>query len=159
MSSSRKTKYDKLIAVSRKLGENFARIDHPDTQYLAKLFGGAGEGDDSFEELKKREPSVTRSQIAAGMEQGLRDLSMMLPAQDPKIRSAAMSAFRDALDSEYPEFLERDKQRLAKVLARGQVRTESEWYLLQSRLDEIEGDPEFEQETTKLWELIDNYAG
>ena len=159
MPSPRKTKYDKLIAVNRKLGENFARIDHPGMQYLAKLFGGAGEGEDSFEEIKKRDPSVTRSQIAAGMEQGIRDLSMMLPAQDPEVRSAAMSAFRDAMDSEYPEFLERDKQRLAKVLARGHVRTENEWYLLQSRLDEIEGNPEHEDETKRLWELIDNYAG
>jgi len=159
MATSRKTKYEKLVALERKLGENFASIDHPFTQYMANLFSSAGEGEDSFDEIKKRDPTVTRSEIAAGMEQGIRDLSMMLPAQDPAVRSAAMSAFRDAMKSEYPEFLERDKQRLTKVLSRGHVRTESEWYLLQSRLDEIEGNPDFEDETKTLWELIDNYAG
>ena len=157
MKSPRKTKYDKLIALNKKLGENFARIDHSGMQYLAKLFGNAGV--DNFEEIKKKEPSVTRSQIAAGLEQGIRDLSMMLPAQDPEIRSAAMSAFRDAMKSEYPEFLERDKQRLDKVLGRGHIRTENEYYLLQSRLDGIEGDPEFEDETKRLWDMMDNYSG
>jgi len=156
MKSPRKTKYNKLLALNKKLGENFSAIDHPGMQYLAKLFGSAGE--DSFEEIKKQEPSVTRSQIAAGLEQGIRDLSMMLPAQEPEIRSAALSAFRDALKAEYPEFLERDKQRLAKVLGRGHIRTENEWYLLQSRLDEIEGDPEYEEETKRLWDLMDNYS-
>ena len=157
MKSPRKTKYDKLIALNKKLGENFARIDHSGMQHLAKLFGNAGV--DNVVEIKKKEPSVTRSQIAAGLEQGIRDLSMMLPAQDPEIRSVAMSAFRDAMRSEYPEFLERDKQRLAKVLGRGHIRSENEYYLLQSRLDEIEGDPEFEDETKRLWDIMDNYSG
>lgn len=157
MNSSRKTKYDRLLAVNKKLGENFSEIDHPGMQYLAKLFGNAGE--DSFEEIKRKEPSVTRSQIAAGMEQGIRDLSMMLPAQDPEIRSSALSAFRNALESEYPEFIEQDKQRLAKVFSRGHIRTENEYYLLQSHLDGIEGDPEHEEETKELWRLMDNYAG
>ncbi len=157
MSPAKKTKYDKLLALNKKIGENFSAIDHPGMQYLATLFGRAGE--DDFDEIKKKEPSVTRSEIAAGMEQGIRDLAMMLPAQDVEIRSAALSAFRDALSSEYPEFIERDKQRLAKVLDRGHIRSENEYYLLQSRLDEIEGDPQHEEETQRLWEIMDNYSG
>ena len=156
MPSSRKTRYDKLVALCTKISENFARIDHPTTQNFAKWFGDSNE--ETFEEIMKEDPSVTRSEIAGGLEQGIRDLAMMLPAQDPAIRSAALAAFRDALQSEYPEFLEREKERLAKVLARGHVRSENEWYLLQSRLDEIEGDPEYEEETKKLWDMIDNYA-
>ncbi len=159
MPSSRKTKYDKLVALERKIGEGFARIDQPFFQYLAKLYSTAGRGEDSFEELRKRDPGVTRSQIAGGMEQGMRDLKTMLPAQDPSIRSEVMAIFRDAVQSEYPDLFEKDKQRLEKVLARGRIRSENEWYLLQFRLDEIEGYPEFEEETTKIWGIMDSYEG
>ena len=61
--------------------------------------------------------------------------------------------------AECPDFLERDKERLAKVLSRGHVRSENEWYLLQHRLDEIEGDPQHQEEIEKLWELMDSYSG
>jgi len=155
--NKKRTKYDKLVAVNERLAVNLSKIDHPNTQYFAKLFGQAGPG--QWEEDKKRDPSVTRSQIASGLEQGLRDLAPNLAAQPQEIRSAAISAYRDAVQAEYPEFFERDKQRLAKVMSCGRVRTESEWYLLQHRLDEIEGDPKHQDETEKLWELMDNFSG
>ena len=157
MNNKRRTKYDKLVAVNEKLAANFSRIDHPNTQQLAKLLSRAGPG--LWEEAKKEEPSVTRSQIAAGLEQGLRDLSLIVTAQAPEIKSAVISAFRDAVQAEYPDFLEKDKLRLAKVVGRGHIRTENEWYLLQHRLDEIEGDPQHEKEVARLWELVDNYSG
>ncbi len=100
MSNKKRTKYDKLVAVNEKLVANFSRIDHPSTQQLAKLLGSSGPG--LWEEMKKKEPSVTRSQIAASLEELLRDLSPMVAALAPEVRSAAMSAFRDAVQAEYP---------------------------------------------------------
>lgn len=76
-----------------------------------------------------------------------------------EVRSAAISAYRDAIQAEYADFLEKDKQRLTKVLARGNVRTESEWYLLQHRVDEIEGVAEYEEELGLLYRMMDEYGG
>ncbi len=155
--TTKKTKYDRLVAVNKRLGENFLKIDHPNMQIFGKLFSKAGP--DLYEEIKKTEPTVTRSQIAAGLEQGIRDLSMNVAGQPEEIRSDAIRAFNDALQSEYPEFLENDKKRLTKVLQRGHVRSENEWYLLQHRVDEIEGSGEHEEELLKLYEMMDNYVG
>jgi hypothetical protein len=156
VTEKKQTKYDKLVAVNQKLAENFSKIDHPNTQLFAKLFGRSGPG--LWEEVKKKDPSVTRSQIAAGLEQGLRDLSMMVAGQPEEVRSAAISAYRDAILAEYPDFVEKDKQRLAKVLERGSVRSESEWYLLQHRVDEIEGTAEHEEELGLLYKMMDDYG-
>jgi len=76
-----------------------------------------------------------------------------------EVRSAAISAYRDAIQAEYPDFLEKDKQRLTKVLARGDVRTESERYLLQHRVDEIEGVAEYEEDLGLLYRMMDDYGG
>lgn len=152
----RRTKYEKLVAVNQKLAENFSRIDHPNTQLLGKLFRRSGPG--LWEKIGKTDPSVTRSQIAAGLEQGLRDLSMVVAGQPEEVRSAAISAYRDAIQIEYPDFIEKNKQRLAKVLKRGSVRSESEWYLLQHRVDEIEGTTEHEEELGLLYKLVDDYG-
>lgn len=123
MGTGRRTKYDKLVAVNERLAANFSQIDHPGMQQLAKIFGKCGPG--LWEEVAKKDPSVTRSQIAVGLEQGLRDLSLTVVGQPTDIRSAAIAAFRDAVQAEYPDFLEKDKERLAEVLSRGHVRTAS----------------------------------
>ena len=112
-----------------------------------------------WEEVRKTDPSVTRSQIAAGLEQGLRDLPMMIVGHPGRVRTVAFSAYRHALQTEYPDFIEKDRQRLAKVLKRGSVRSESEWYLLQHRVDEIEGTAECEEELGLLYKLMDDYGG
>ena len=107
----------------------------------------------------KKDSTVTKSQIAAGLEQGLRYVSMIVVVQPPDVRSVAMAAYRNAIQSEYPDFLEKDKQRLDKVLKRGRVRTESESYLPQHRVDEIEGGTGNEKELHLLYRLMDEYGG
>ncbi len=156
MTEKKRTKYDKITAVNQRLAEDLAKIDHPGPKSLAKLFGQCGPG--LWEEVIKKDPTVTRSQIAAGLEQGLRELSMIVAGQPDEIRPAVVSAYREALEAEYPDFLEKDRQRLARVLERGRIKSESEYYLVQYRLDEIEGSGKHEDELQLLYRLMDNYG-
>ncbi|MEL7023291.1 MAG: hypothetical protein AAGL69_06050 [Pseudomonadota bacterium] len=157
MNERKRTKYEKLTAVNARIGSNFARLDSPGLKQIGEMFGSSGPG--LWERVTTREPGVTRSQIAAGLEQGLRDLSGIVANQPTETRAAAVEAFRDAVEAEYPEFFERDRLRLAKILERQRIRTESDYYVVQYRLDEIEGDPAFRDEVDLLWALMDNYAG
>ncbi|MEM8982123.1 MAG: hypothetical protein AAGC71_03795 [Pseudomonadota bacterium] len=155
--ASKKTKYDKLTAVNKRIGINFAKLDSLGLRQLGESFADSGPG--LWEKVSATDPTVKRSEIAAGLEQGLRDLSQIVASQPVNLRAAAVAAFRDAIDAEYPEFFERDKQRLENVLKRGHVRTESEYYVLQFRLDEIEGDPRAQHEVETLYKLVDDFEG
>jgi hypothetical protein len=39
-----------------------------------------------------------------------------------------------------PGFFEKQNRRVARILARGKVRTEDEWYLIRETIDRIEAD-------------------
>lgn len=157
VNTRKRTKYEKLTAVNARIGANFAKLGSPVLQQLGEIFARSGPG--LWEQVTRDEPDVTRSQIAAGLEQSLRDFSTIVASQPKETRVAAASAFRDAVLSEYPEFFEHDRLRLKKVLERGRIRTEGEYYIVQHRLDEIEGEPALQDEVETLWSLMDNYAG
>ena len=153
----RRTKYEKLVAVNKKLADSFSKDDNPGIRSLGETLGRFGPG--LWEEVRKKDPSVTRSQITDGLEQGLRDLPMLIAGHPPDVRSAAFSTYRDVLQTEYPDFVEKDKQRLAKILLRGSIRSDGDWYLVQHRVDEIEGVPDHEDELGLLYKVMAEYDG
>ncbi len=48
-------------------------------------------------------------------------------------------AWHDATLDAYPEFLTAERQRLQKVLERGKIRTEAEFYRIRHEVDVLEG--------------------
>ena len=152
----KRTKFDKLVAVYTQIGNDFEQLDHP---VLGDLAAVCFRASDVKEQLKNETPPAPPSSAVSGLEQGLRDLSLIVMNTPEDIRTTAVGCYRRALQDHYADFLEKDRIRLQKVLDRGHVRSEGEWYVLQHRLDEIEGDPQHAEEVEKLWELMDNYAG
>ena len=72
-------------------------------------------------------------------------------------RAQVVVALQDAISSEYPEFLAQDQQRLEKVLSRGRIRTEAEFYLVRHQLDLLEGVQGSEAALDKMYALIAAY--
>ncbi|CAD6874801.1 hypothetical protein [Methylomonas fluvii] len=96
---------------------------------------------------------VKKSVIAAGLEQGLRELREFPPGA--KQVGPAAVALERAIELEYPEFLREDEERLSKALKRGSIRTEREYYLVRHAIDREEGSPS--DRLAALYKLADNF--
>ena len=102
---------------------------------------------------------VTRSHIGAGMKQGLRGLPLMLSDCPAEVREPLLEALVTIIREEAPEFFQEDSRRLSRVLKKGQIRGESEFYLVRHRVDEIEGQEEHRDELAALYKLLDQFEG
>jgi hypothetical protein len=149
-----RTKSEKLLAVYARLAEAISKISDPRVQDLYRVAAGAQE---FIAQARLRDPKATNSQIAAGLEQGLREMSGSIGDIGIMWRAEFSRALHQAVTIEYPEFLALDAQRLAKVMERGRIKTESEFYLVRHRIDIAEGEPEFAEELEKLYALVGAY--
>jgi hypothetical protein len=102
---------------------------------------------------------VPRSALAAGLEQGLRDIPMLLQSISPEARKSAAQALAEATSTNFPDFLAKDAERLAKIKARGSIRSENEYFLIRHQVDLLEGKPTQEQEILLLYELVEKFEG
>ena len=97
---------------------------------------------------------VRKQQLATGLEQGLRELPMLLRSMKPHVRRKAAAAYEAALASYAPEFIERDRDRLQRILDRNRIRGESEFHLVRNRIDMLEGRVPAPKELDRLYELV-----
>lgn len=115
----------------------------------------------SFEQiramLKEEKPRATRSAIAAGMEQGLRDLPNILATLPEQERRNALNTYRRIMQSSLPNFFESELKKREQIIARGKIKNDREWYLLRDRVDEIEGNASQTSELVVLYKLLDSY--
>lgn len=107
--------------------------------------------------LSEKNPPYTRSVMVGGLEQGLRDTPVFFSTLPEAQRYAALKMYRRVIEAHVPDFFKRDEDVLRKVLARGRVKNENEWYLLRHRVDEIEGEPSHASELERLYTLLGDY--
>lgn len=107
--------------------------------------------------LSEKNPPYTRSVMVGGLEQGLREAPVFFSSLPEAQRHAALKMYRRAIEARVPDFFKRDQDVLRKVLARGRVKNENEWYLLRHRVDEIEGELSHASELEKLYTLLGDY--
>lgn len=134
--SRRVSKLDRLIAAYECLGEKLAGIPDPVVERTRNVCLGVRP---FIADACSKNPSVRPSQIAAGLEQGLRETPMLLEDTNQRWRSQALSAFRSAVTSNCPEFFAQDAESFERIRARGKIRTEAEFYLVRHLIDEAEG--------------------
>jgi hypothetical protein len=101
----------------------------------------------------------SRSALAQGMEQGLRETPMLMKSLTPKSRLIAAKALSVSLHSHFPDFLVKEAERLNKVRTRGSIKNEGEYYLVRYQIDVLEGSIGSERELNMLHKLIDGYEG
>lgn len=149
---ARTDKLTKLVAVFDQFHEAIERLDDPTAKRLVENWAGIRH--------QYVEPSgAPRSAFAAGMEQGLRETPMLLRSMPPEARKCAVQALAAATSAHYPDFLNKDAERLAKIKARGSICGENEFSLVRHHVDLLEGEPGQEKELRLLYELVDRFEG
>ncbi len=72
-------------------------------------------------------------------------------------RDEAASKSRDVFHREFPEFFAKLVARRDKIIARGKIRNEDEYYLIRDYIDDVEGDPESPELMENLYRLVDDF--
>ncbi len=73
-------------------------------------------------------------------------------------RDEAASKSRDVFHREFPEHFAKLAARRDKIIARGKIRNEDEYYLVRNYIDDVEGDPESPELLEKLYRLVDDFG-
>lgn len=147
---ARTDKLTKLIAVFDLFFDAIARFDDPTANALV--------GNWTHVRHQYVNPiDAPRSALAAGLEQGLREMPMLLKSIPPEARKRAIEALSAAIVTRYPDFLAKDAERLARITARGAIRSENEYHLVRHHVDLLELRPHQEEELRLLYELIDRF--
>ena len=151
-SNQPRTKYDKLFNVFEQFYASLPELsdrrisDLRDSWNLAKaqyeMFLSVGE---------------SKSRIAAGLEQGLRELPLLLADVKLKNRSQVVAALSSAVRTFYPDFAAKEAKRLEEILTTGKIRGENQFYLVRHRMDELEGSGDSETQLRKLYRLVDEF--
>jgi len=145
-------KLTKLIALFDQFHQAIGRLDDPMAKRLVENWAG-------IRHQYAESCGAPRSALASGMEQGLRETPMLLQSMPPETRKRATQALAAATCAYCPDFLAKDAERLAKIKARGSIRSENEFYLVRHRVDQLEGDPGQDEELRLLHELADRFEG
>jgi hypothetical protein len=146
------SKYDRLMAVFEEFFETLSCIPIEKLGVLGTMWPGA-----KASYVARLARGGSKSAIAAGLEQGARELPMLIGSLDLEYRAFAMQALSKALLSHYPDFASKNAQRLAAVLSKGIIRTESQFFLVHHRIDELEGVGGSEVQLAELYRLAENF--
>jgi hypothetical protein len=100
---------------------------------------------------------ITRSMLVQGLKQGLRDLLLVMNGWPLEYRQSLIRALRQITEGELPAYFSQESQKLARIVGRGRVRSEAEYYLVRHRVDEIEGLEANISEVDTLLKLLDQF--
>lgn len=133
----RKTKFDAYFEICQELVAELSGLGSKELQPLIDGFSksiekiGVWEADNNF--------PVPKSEIAKGLEQGVNELPQFFEEIEPGLRANAFHAYYSAVNAVIPGYQEKLANRIQRIIRRGKIKTESEFYLLRNRLDQIEG--------------------
>lgn len=152
---SKRSKYDKLFAVFESLCAQLAAV--PDDNARGQISSWEKAKVQYAQWLSDPQSGVTRSKVAAGLEQGLRETPQRLQRIAPQWRGQAVAALQAAIENEFPEFGAKQQDILSKVLSRGSIRGESEFYLVRHEIDRLEGTTGAEALLSKYYGLLEAF--
>jgi hypothetical protein len=153
----RRSQFDALSTLWDRLSNELMKLPDPTAVSIAQGWTTAKVQYAAW--LADPQSKITRSALVGGMKQGLRDMQLVLQGLPTRIREPAISVFRCIVEEEVPGFFAYERAKLARVVERGRVRNEDEWYLIRHRVEEIEGNDAHWKELSTLWELLDRYEG
>ena len=151
----KQTKLEKLVAVYECFGNAISVI--PD-EWAEKLSKSSKSVSVMYSSVTSGERKINRSEMASGLEQGLRDTPDFIAMVSPQWRVQVAKSYRLAIEQKYPEFLAEDEQKLIKIRERGRINTESEYYLVRHLVDVHEGNLVSAPLLHELYLLIDKYG-
>lgn len=146
------TRYDKLVAVYEDLAAAISEVHDP---LIVSFFSSWKSMRKAYEQAL--ESGISKSQIASGMEQGLRELPMVFGGVDGDQRAQLLNSLHKAVVTNFPEFFKQDASLLASILKRSKIRNAREYYLVRHRIDELEGRAGNLDERELLYKLVDQF--
>jgi hypothetical protein len=149
-----RTKLQKIVAAYERFGADIADVSDQWAQQLHRTSSGVA---GSVSVLLAKDGAPKSSQVASGLEQGLRETPDIIAAVSAQWRPAVAQAFRNAIAAEYPDFFSKDSQRLDKILTRGHIKTESEFYLVRHFVDALEDELDSATRVSQLYAMLDAY--
>ena len=148
-------KLETLINLYKELAEELGKLNSPELEPLLNSWSiSLGQVN---EIINNPDNAIKPSQIASGFEQGLRDTHLMLSDLNAQYRSSAIEIFYKVVGSHLPSFFQKSKAQLDRIVAKGQIKNENEWYLVRHRVDEIEGQSSSDAELELLNELLGKF--
>ena len=147
------TKFDRLTAV---LDEFHQQLGNEQHEFIVRL-------NESWENAKRdyvlalEAGVVTKSAIASGIEQGIRETPLLLRVLPEQLRSFANQALSSALQRHAPDLQAKELERLRKIIERGKIKGESEYYLVRHHIDALEGMPGESALLPALYKLEDAF--
>ncbi|APW35874.1 hypothetical protein RD110_00465 [Rhodoferax koreense] len=148
------TRVQKLCAAYESFGIAIANVPDDRAKVLSRTSAGVRE---FVTAALQRVPKPTPSQVATGLEQGWRETPGLIQEIAQQWRSDVSRAWTDANRAHYPEFLVNEEQRLNKVIARGKIKTESEFFRVRHQIDILEGEVAQKDDLQTLYSLVDAY--
>jgi hypothetical protein len=112
-----KTKYEKLFAVYEEFTSAVADVND---LVIVALCSSWKSAKNTYEHAL--ESGVRRSQIASGMEQGLREMPMVLRAVEYGKRAKVLRILHDSVAKDFPEFFRQDAPLLAAIVERSKIK-------------------------------------
>ena len=146
------TRYDKLLATFEDLIAAISDVQEPMIAVLCSSWESTKNG---YEQALRS--GATKSQIASGMEQGLRELPMLFHEVSGEHRARLLNVLHIAVAKNFPEFFKKDAALLASIVERKKIRNAREYYLVRHRIDELEGDASNFGERERLYKLVDQF--
>jgi hypothetical protein len=146
-------RFDSALAAWQALIEGLQPIPSPMVQLLVSTWPATRQKMDEM----LLQPGMTRSRLADGIEGGLRETPTAWGHEPPDIRQAVMRVWQNAIETHYPAFFEKEQLRINKVLTRGKIRTEAEFYLIRHQIDcleETRNDPDL---LARYMQMIDQF--
>ncbi|NRQ41688.1 hypothetical protein HRH59_03770 [Rheinheimera sp. YQF-2] len=148
-------KLETLVNVYKELAEELGKLNSPELEPLLNSWSvSLGQVN---EIISNPDNAIKPSQLASGFEQGLRDMHLMLSDLNVQYRSPAIGVFYKIVGLHLPGFFQKSKAQLQRIVAKGQIKNENEWYLVRHRVDEIECQLNNEAELAVLNELLGNF--
>ncbi len=145
-------KLNKLVAVYDQFHEAIAQLDDLSAKRLVEHWAGIRQ--------QYVEPfCTTRTAFAAGLEQGLREIPMLLQSMHSGARKGAGKALAMAIATHYPDFHVKDAERLAKIKARGFISSENDFHLVRHHADLLEVEPGQGKDLRLLNDLLNSFEG
>lgn len=133
----RKTKFDVYFEICQRLVAELSDIESKELQLLIDGFSISIEQISVW--VANNSFPAPKSVIAAGLEQGVNELPMLFEEMKPSLREKAFQTYYNTLNEVVPNYQEKLSSRVQRIIKRSKVKSESEFYLLRNRLDQIEG--------------------
>lgn len=152
--TKRRPRYDRILTVIEEIIPIWRNNAHDTSSstadWLTEILDAIGpEG----YVLKK----ARKSEVAAAQLQFLGDLLHPSNRRGNE-RDEALNKSREVFHREFPEFIAKLASKREKIVARGNIRTEDEYYLIRDYIDDIEGEPESTGLLDKLYRLVDDFG-